>query len=213
MAGSPDFTLLAAWRDGDDDAGQRLLRRHFTRLYLFFSNKVAGDVSDLVQQTMLGCVEGRDRVKEDGSFKAFLLGVARHRLYDHYRARCRDPLQPIGETPMAKLGPSATSLVARRQNQRQLLAALRGIPLELQIVLELHYWEELSTADLAQVLGVPQGTVKSRLRRAREALAASLAAISDGAVQDTTDYDLERWARSIREEVHVQLGGAPEDPQ
>ncbi len=210
LMGAPsDYAQLAAWRAGDSAAGQALLRAHFTRLYLFFSNKVSGDVSDLVQQTLLGCVEGRDRVREDGSFAAFLLGVARHRLYDYYRARARDPQQPIGEVPAASLGPSPTSLVARKQNQRQLLAALRTIPLELQVVLELHYWEELSTADLAVALGVPQGTVKSRIRRAREALAVALQAASDGSLGRTTDYDLECWARSIREELDIQLGGKP----
>jgi RNA polymerase sigma-70 factor (ECF subfamily) len=44
------------------------------------------------------------------------------------------------------------------------------LPLDLQTALELHYWEELSTAELAEVLAIPQGTVKTRLFRAREQL-------------------------------------------
>ena len=204
-----DFALLKAWRAGDRRAGQRLLERHLSRLYLFFSNKVSGDVSDLVQQTMLGCVEGRDRVREDGSFQAYLLGVARHRLYDHYAKRDKASAQPLSETPVAALDPSPTSLMARKQHQRQLLAALRNIPLDLQIVLELHYWESTSTADLAIVLGVPQGTVKSRLRRAREALTAALQALGDETLPIETGDDLDRWARSIREEFDVQQGKRP----
>jgi RNA polymerase sigma-70 factor (ECF subfamily) len=54
--------------------------------------------------------------------------------------------------------------------------ALRRLPVELQVVVELHYWEEQSTAEMAEVLEVPQGTVKSRLRRAREQLEVDLGA-------------------------------------
>lgn len=206
MAEDHDFDLLTAWRGGDRAAGERLLKRHFRSLYRFFSNKVSGDVSDLVQQTMLGCVEGRDRVREDGSFRAFVLGVARHRLYDHYARSRRLDGRSVGELPAATMSPTPTSVVARKQAQRQLLQALREIPLELQVVLELHYWESLSTADLARVLDVPQGTVKSRLRRAREALEDALARNESRDPQLRSADDLERWAQSIREELDVRLG-------
>ena len=48
------------------------------------------------------------------------------------------------------------------------MAGLRSIALELQIVLELHYWEQCSVAEIAAALELPEGTVKSRLRRGRE---------------------------------------------
>lgn len=204
MSTDPDFALLSAWRRGDQAAGRRLLQTYFRSLYLFFSNKVAGDVSDLVQLTMLGCVEGRDRIREDGSFKAYLLGVARHRLYDHFAARARVGREAIASMPAQTLGPSPSSIVARKQQQRRLLAALREIPLELQVVLELHYWEDLSTMELARVLGVPQGTAKSRLRRARQALHEALLRVEPALHGHTSAADLERWARSIREELEIR---------
>ena len=52
--------------------------------------------------------------------------------------------------------------------------ALRRLPVDLQLVVELHYWEDHSTAEIAALLELAQGTVKSRLRRAREALEADL---------------------------------------
>src|SRR5690606_10349004 len=58
---SDDLELLAAWRDGDAAAGGRLFRRHFDTLFRFFSTKLDGPVEDLVQDTFLGCVRGRDR--------------------------------------------------------------------------------------------------------------------------------------------------------
>lgn len=52
--------------------------------------------------------------------------------------------------------------------------ALRRIPVELQIALELHYWEGLSASEFADVLDIPLGTVKTRLRRAKQRLRAEL---------------------------------------
>lgn len=205
MGEDSDCTLLEAWRGGDQSAGQALLGRHFRCLYMFFSNKVSGDVGDLVQRTMLACVEGRDRVRDTGSFKAYLLGVARHQLYAHYKGKVSDPDVSVAQTPAADLGPTPTAMLASKRTQRVLLAALRRIPLELQIVLELHYWEELSTADLGQVLDIPVGTVKSRLRRARGALADQMRAAEDEGLRNTTTDDIERWAKSIREELAIKL--------
>ena len=84
---------------------------------------------------------------------------------------------------------------------RLLLAALRHLPLELQLILELHYWEDLSTSEMAEVVGIPQGTVKSRLRRAREQLTAQIAAHdADPTLIQTTLQNLEGWARELREQ-------------
>lgn len=200
-----DMALLQAWRGGDTSAGQRLLAKHFQRLYLFFSNKVSGDVSDLVQKTMLGCVEGRDRVRDGSSFRAYLLAVARNQLYIHYRGRMQALGRDASTTTVADLAPTPSALVVRKRDQRRLLAALRNIPLELQIVLELHYWEELSMAELADVLDVPVGTAKSRVRRAREALAEQLHKAEDEPLAKSTADDVERWAKSIRAELAIQL--------
>ena len=65
---------------------------------------------------------------------------------------------------------TASAEAAQHEEQRLLLEALRRIPLDLQIAIELHYWEGMSGPDLAQVLDIPEGTVRSRLRRAREPL-------------------------------------------
>ena len=95
---------------------------------------------------------------------------------------------------------SPSEHVALREEQRLLLAALRRLPLDLQITLELYYWEHLPVADIAAVLGVPDGTVKSRLARARDGLRRRIAelAASDH-VRTGTLKDLDGWARSLRD--------------
>jgi RNA polymerase sigma-70 factor (ECF subfamily) len=198
-----DRELLDAWRGGDQVAGSELFERHFDALYRFFRNKAAGPVEDLVQDTFLACVRRKDAVRD---FRTYLFTVARHELYEHWRTsgkRAEDV--EIGEISLADLGTSPSGVVARRAEHQLLLRALRAIPLDLQIALELTYWEGMDGPELAEVLGVPEGTVRSRLRRARELLEERMAELaSDPGVLQSTTADFDKWARSLGLEVHAK---------
>lgn len=174
-----DRALLEAWRNGDRDAGNRLFERHFDALYRFFDGKVGGEVADLVQRCFLGLVEGRDRFRGDASVRTYLFAIARHELHGHWRARRRDQGLDFGVSSLADLNPSPSSHVRRAQAHARLLQALQSIPLDLQIAIELHYWEEQSGPELAEILQIPEGTVRSRLRRGLEALRAQLASTDE----------------------------------
>jgi RNA polymerase sigma-70 factor (ECF subfamily) len=90
--------------------------------------------------------------------------------------------------------------VAFRHERRLLLDSLRRIPLEQQLVLELHYWEGLSVAEIAEVVGVGSSGVKSRLSRARAALRERIAGGDAPAeIRDSTLSELQRWVRSVRD--------------
>ncbi|HET6585683.1 MAG TPA: RNA polymerase sigma factor [Nannocystaceae bacterium] len=182
-----DSELLEAWRAGDRAAGRELFSRHAGSVTRFFRNKIDGDADDLVQRTFLACVEARDRVRDGSSFRAYVLRIARNELFNHYGARQRhvarvDPLT----TSILDLGASPSVIVAAGERDRALLAALRRLPLDLQTALELHYWEELTTAELGDVLAIPQGTVKTRLFRAREQLRTIL---RESGAHDPDDVD------------------------
>ncbi|MEM9459032.1 MAG: RNA polymerase sigma factor [Myxococcota bacterium] len=202
-----DFELLDRWRKGDPAAGNQLLKRHFDALYRFFTNKVADHADDLIQATMMACVRGRDSFRKECGFRAYLFVVARHEFYRFIKKnhRSREVFDP-SLTSVADLAPSPSMAVAKHKEQRLLLLALRRIPMDLQIVLELHYWEDLSTRELAEVMEIPQGTVKSRLRRAREALEKAMAELSESPqeVESTID-NLDRWVAGIR----ADMGDAP----
>lgn len=177
--GATELDLLAQWCDGSDRAGDQLLRRCFPLLYRFFINKVGDATDDLVQQTLIGCVKHRDKILDSGAFRTYLLMIARSRLFDYLRAMRRrqghidDDFEQVS---VADVGTSGTSRVGRVQAQLKVRDSLRMLPASLQLVVELHYWEEQSTAEIAAVLELPQGTVKSRLRRAREQLERDLGA-------------------------------------
>lgn len=193
-----DGELLEAWRAGDRAAGSALFERHIRALYRFFSTKAPDNVDDLIQKTFTACVGAKDRIREGGSFRVYVFRVARNELYDYWRSRKRDRQLDFNVSSLHDLGPSPSSIVARKAEHRLLAEALRRIPLELQLATQLFYWEGLSGPELAEVLGIPEGTVRSRLRRAREALEAEMRRLADNpdTLRSTVD-DLEAWTRSL----------------
>jgi RNA polymerase sigma-70 factor (ECF subfamily) len=196
---SDDEDLLTRWRDGDAAAGTALVRRHLPTLARFFRGKT-GDVADLAQQALTACVQARDRVPAGLEFRAYLLGIARNVLLHDLRRRGRKPA-PDGLEGDDLPGPSVQSpsrVLAARDEQRLLLRALRRLPYDLQWLIELHYWEDLRQDDVAAVLAVPPGTIKSRLSRAKKLLRAEIEALSaDPALRASTVDDLDRWAREL----------------
>jgi RNA polymerase sigma factor (sigma-70 family) len=197
-----DFELLDAWRSGDRMAGNALFDRYFDALFRFFRNKVTDGADDLVQLTFLACVESRDRFRGDSSFRTYLFTVARSKLYDHLGRQQREGAIDYGVTSCADLGVSPSGMIVEGEQQRFLLVALRSLPVELQVALELFYFEKIRGPELAEVLAVPEGTVRSRLRRGRELLRTQLEKLLRTPVAvEQTMTDLESWAATLRDAV------------
>ncbi len=164
-----DHDLLHAWRAGDRKAGGALFERHFDAVARFFRGKLGDDVQDLVQRTFLDLVESQEKVNADASVRAYLFGIARHRLVDHLRAQAVRHVDPA-VTSLAELGTSPSAAIARRDEQRLLQVALRQLPIEQQITIELAYWENFRAPEIAVAMGIGANTVRGRLARARDAL-------------------------------------------
>lgn len=197
-----DEALLTAWRDGDPAAGKELYRRYFPIVYRFFASRLAGaEIEDLVQTTFLACTRHLDRLRDNRSFRAFVLVVARNEFFGHLQKRYRsgNTVDPA-KTSLADVGASASELLARRDEHRLLSQALRRIPLDLQDLVELHYFEQLTGPELAAVLEVPEGTIRSRLRRAIASLRAELERMARSPEEvESTMGSLSSWAAEIRE--------------
>ncbi len=195
-----DAALFEAWSAGDRAAGDALYRRHFRPLYRFFRAKAPDDYEDLIQATMLECVRSRDRFRGDAPFRAFLFGVARHRLLHYLRSKGRDRLDfDADQSSVADVDPRPSTITARKAEHQILLEALQRLPVNFQIALELHYWEELGTKELAAVLEIPEGTVKTRLRRGRELLQIEIEKLTeDPTARAAAVAGLETWVREIR---------------
>ncbi|MBX7079247.1 MAG: sigma-70 family RNA polymerase sigma factor [Nannocystaceae bacterium] len=181
---SDDHALLESWRGGDTRAGAALLQRYSPMVARFFQSKLGDDIDDLVQQTFADVVRARDTVSPDG-FRAYLLAVARHRLVDQLRKKSSRPEAfDLAAVSVEDLRTSVSQRLARDERRAAMLTALRSLSLEFQMVLELTYWEDLSGAEIAVVLGVSPHTVRSRLSRARAALRNALRPneIADGSI-------------------------------
>lgn len=195
-----DFALLDAWARGDRDAGNRLFDRHFPAVFRFFRNKVDDQAEDLTQATFLACVKNAGQMEKRASFRTYLFAIARNQLYMHFRAAARQgAVLEFGSVSAEDLGTSPSSRLVAKHEQRLLLRALRRIPVDLQVAVELYYWEGLSTRELAEIFEIPEGTVRSRLTRARDRIAAQLAELAEAPGEASTTMDcFERWARSLR---------------
>lgn len=193
-----DLELLRAWRAGDRRAGDELLCRYFDQVYRFFRNKVDGDVEDLVQRTFVGCIEGRDRFQGRSSFRTYLFAIAHNVLRDRFRQAQRAPVD-LDEVSVLDLGAGPLSIINARGEEMLLIQALRRIPVESQVLLELYYWEDLAVAQLAEIVEVSLEAARTRLRRARQQLEASIQELrASPELAASTLSDLESWARRLR---------------
>ncbi|MFZ0491686.1 MAG: sigma-70 family RNA polymerase sigma factor [Acidimicrobiia bacterium] len=124
-------------------------------------------VDDIVQSIWLKVVRGLPRLRDPAGFPAWIFSIARRCVIDRYRRH--DPVEPLDETVDEAFDDLDDRLAAG-----EIAGAVAGLPPAEREVVELHYLVDLSIADIAQVVGAPEGTVKSRLSRARRMLAPAL---------------------------------------
>lgn len=199
---SSDAELLAAWRAGDKPAGERLCRRHAPAIVRFFRNKVSSPVEDLVQQTFLALLEGHERLGDPSKLRGYLFGIAHNVLRGHLRELSRGRQFDEGVSSLAELDPGPTSALARKREQQLLLLALRRLPIQHQVALELYYWENLNTVEIAEILGLSESATRSRMVRARSLLEAELGKLAESQVElHSTIERLDGWVAQIRERM------------
>jgi RNA polymerase sigma factor (sigma-70 family) len=193
-----DAALFEQWCGGDERSGAALFDRHFSALSRFFRNKVTDEFEDLVQQTFTACLESRDRFRQDSSFRTYLFAIANNVLRNHYRSRRRDRID-LAEVSAHDLAPGPSTVVAKAREQQLLLESLQRIPVELQVILELFYWEGMTAKAIGEIVGDSEYTVRNRLRRGKELLRKHMEALAqDRALLESTWGGLERWAEQIR---------------
>lgn len=197
-----DRELLDLWARGDRRAGNQLFQRHFDALFRFFRAKVPDGADDLIQRTFLRCVETHGKVRKPASFRYYLFGVARNVLLEYLEEKSRRQKREAPNfltSSVEDVAPTPSSALARAREEQLILTALRRIPLELQIVLELYFWEELRARELAEVLEMPEGTIRTRLRRAKQLFEEEIARLGESpALVQSTLCDLEGWAQRLR---------------
>jgi RNA polymerase sigma factor (sigma-70 family) len=195
-----DGELVEAWGRGDQAAAQELVERYYRSVFRFFDLRVGHAAEDLTQRAFLGCVESRTRLQHTHSFRAFLFSIARNLLFNHLRSHAVESnlfeTGDVGASP--DLGPTASRIVARHEEQVLLLRAMQALETDTQLLLVLFYWESLKAVEISVVIGAPVSTVTTRLSRARKALRDTILALpAVDAHRSSLLHDLDAWFQSL----------------
>jgi RNA polymerase sigma-70 factor (ECF subfamily) len=180
--------LLERCRSGDEAAWQELVSRHLRRVYALayrFTGRT-DEAEDLTQEIFVRVYQSLGRYREsEGAFPTWLMTVARNRAIDHYRAvreeRARAVEDPEALERVADPAESPVAAVEREERARFVRHGLRSLPADLREAVILCDLEGLPYEEIAGLLGVPLGTVKSRINRGRLELARRLRARRESA--------------------------------
>ena len=209
-----DEELVAAWQAGDQRAGATLVSRHYEAIARFFIHRLGAEAEDLVHETFMGFQRGLDRYRGECSPRIYLFKIARYQLLSALRSRARDQERfDPGVTTMAGLDPSATALLVANEQHKLLVAALRSLPIDVQMMLELHYWEQLKIQEIAEVLDMNVNNVKSKMKRGRERLQVEMKRLAESPEQlQTTLHQIGDWVADLREKLGESDGIAHPEP-
>jgi RNA polymerase sigma-70 factor (ECF subfamily) len=171
---SSDAQLLALISDSGRDALGELYRRHAGWVLARLRHRCADDglVAEALQDTFVAVWRGASGYDGRGAVPAWLWGIAIRRLIGLLRKRT--PVPVVGDERDAPLV-SAEELVLARTEHGDLAGALRSLSPELRAVVQATVLDGLTTREAAQLLGIPAGTVKTRMMRARSELRGALA--------------------------------------
>jgi RNA polymerase sigma-70 factor (ECF subfamily) len=171
----PDAELLQAISDGDRAALRALYERHAPWLTLRLERRCADRdvVDDAVQDTFVAIWRSAGRYDGRGAVGAWIWGIAVRRLIDTLRRR--PPREFVVTERLEDVVPSAEEHVLLGVEHGDLGGALNRLSPELRTVVQATVLDGLTTREASRLLGIPQGTVKTRMMRARQQLREELA--------------------------------------
>ena len=198
-----DLELLARWREGDDEAGEALIRAHYASVFGEIRAKVGGDAdlaSELTQRVFEVLLHKRDEIVEN--VRAYLRGIARRKVLEHFRGRRPTSEGEDAVEGLPTPGDGVATLLARRQDVALLARALRSLPEEDQRLLLWAYADGLPQREIGERLGLSKQQVNGRIDRARDKLRRCLEAPAESTEQRASvSSGFETWVASLRRKV------------
>lgn len=172
-AEADDRQLVVRARGGDDDAFATLVERHQDAIVNYLA-RLTGDrdrAEDLGQETFVRLYQSLDRYRDDGHLPAYLFRIATNLVRSEERRRRRFRLlAPFLVTPDRSADPGPGAAALAREARSQVAAAVESLDLRYRAPLVLREIEGMSYGEVASALELSEGTVKSRIHRARRLL-------------------------------------------
>ena len=176
-----DALLLPRCREGDEAAWRDLVARHTRKVFGLayrFTGRV-DEAEDLTQEVFVKVYQTLGRYREsDGPFGGWLTAVARNHVIDHYRRGRQERLRRVTDPAIVESMPARqehpVTGLEREEKKRLVHSGLRALPVDLRLPLILCDLSGMPYEEIASELGIPLGTVKSRINRARLELAKRL---------------------------------------
>ncbi|MFC2077401.1 RNA polymerase sigma factor [Candidatus Bipolaricaulota bacterium] len=168
---SSDETLIRRVANGDRPAFTQLYERHAERVFRFAMSIVrrAHLAEEVLQETMIVVWKRAKTFKGNAKVSTWILGITRNLAFNLLRKEKRGDRLPEEKPNMTDPAKSAETAVHVER-------ALETLPDHHREVMHLVFYEEMNLREAAEILGIPEGTVKSRMHHARKALAKELAA-------------------------------------
>lgn len=166
-----DAELVARLRSGDEGCWRELYRRQQDRIYRYALRMTGSSAaaSDITQETFVAFLEQAHRYDPaQAPLGAWLLGIARNRVRKSFGAAVWEPLEEA--PPVEAPGHDALASLTHAEQLAAVRGAVDALPPAFREVVVLIELEEMSYEETSTVLGIPSGTVRSRLHRARALL-------------------------------------------
>jgi RNA polymerase sigma factor (sigma-70 family) len=197
--GASDESLLQASANGDQRVFSELYERHARAIYNYLFRRLAdwSEAEDLTAVVFLEAFRRRSEVVVvEGKLLPWLYGIATNVLRNRRRAlwRNRHLVARLARQPDTVVTPDVAARSEAAQQMRSVLKRIARLPRQQQDVIALCVWSGLSYDEAAAALGVPVGTVRSRLSRARDSLDAALAELDGGVRHKRVEMEPERIA-------------------
>ncbi len=164
-----DELLVMECQDGSTRALDRLVSRWQERLW-WYAYRLTGDAEaawDVTQESWLGVIRGLSRLNDPAHFRRWIYQIVTHKADDWIAGNAKTRRRRV---EMKSEEPAESWQV--REESDELQSLMHGLPDQSKTVLTLYYLEGLPIAEVARILGIPEGTVKSRLHAARNELKA-----------------------------------------
>ena len=177
-----DDALITAAQRGERQAVEQLLRRHYDRIYAV-CRRITGndaDAADAAQESMIAIVRAIGRFDGRASFGTWAYRIATNASLDELRRRRRRPVTGLPAPDDVAPDPTGEARLDAVTERDALDAALARLPEEFRVAVVLRDVGDLDYAEIAEVLDVPAGTVRSRISRGRAILVERLGPAAAG---------------------------------